>query len=69
MNLFDDSRLREIEEIIVSLQVFRPIPESLASERGLVQPPLLDHGAHGAIKDNNALSKQVFDRCHVRTIL
>jgi hypothetical protein len=32
-----------------------PIFEPLAPKRGLIQLPLLDHGPHGSVKDQNAL--------------
>ena len=69
MDLLNNGGLSEIQEIVVALKVFRPIPEPLASKRGLVQPPLLDHGAHGAIKDDDAFLEKLFDLHPVLTVL
>jgi hypothetical protein len=52
---FDDRRLREDEEVVVSLEVHRVIPEPLAAMRRLVQMVALDHGAHRAVEDGDAL--------------
>ena len=50
MDFFDDRRLRQIEQIIVSFYVLLPVTEPLTSKGGLVQPPLLDHRSHGSIR-------------------
>jgi hypothetical protein len=49
-----------------SLQPFRSLrhsSEATAPEGGLVQLCWLDHGAHGAVEDDDALGKQLAQRC------
>jgi hypothetical protein len=55
MDLLDNGGLREVQQIVMPSLIFLPIFEPLASKRGLVQLPLLDHGPHGPIEDQNAL--------------
>jgi hypothetical protein len=61
VNLLDQLRLREIEHVVVALQVLGPIPETLASIRRLVQLALLDHRPHRAIEDDNPLAQALFE--------
>jgi hypothetical protein len=49
-------------------EVFRPITEPLTSKGGLIQPPLLDHSAHGTIENGDAFLKQLCNWCHVSTV-
>lgn len=65
MNVFDQGRLRQIQQIIVALQVFFPIFEAFAAKRGLVQLALLDHGAHRPVENEDALAKKRFDVAHL----
>ncbi len=58
MNIFDDSWLSDIEQIVVPFEVFPPILEALTAKSCLTQPPLLDHCPHGSIKNHNALLEQ-----------
>src|SRR3546814_19640229 len=46
------------QQFVVALQVFAVVGEALAAEIGLAQLVALDHGAHGAIQDQDALAKQ-----------
>jgi len=57
MDIFNDRRLRQIEQIIVPFQVLLPVTEPLTSKGGLVQPPLLDHRSHGSIEYQDAFFK------------
>ena len=54
MNLLNDLRLGEAEEIVITLELLGVIFESLASELGLVELVLLDHGSHGSVEDVDA---------------
>jgi hypothetical protein len=55
MDLLDNGGLREVQQVVVPFLVLLPIFEPLATKRGLVQLPLLDHGPHGSVEDQNAL--------------
>ncbi len=58
MDGLDNPGLRQAQQIVVPLQVLLPIPEPLAAKGGLVQLVGLDHGAHRAVEDDNALAQQ-----------
>ena len=60
MNLLDDGGLREVQQIVVPLLILFPIFEPLAPKRRLVQLPLLNHGPHSPVEDENALLQQGF---------
>src|SRR3546814_16412776 len=51
-------RSHQRQQFVVALQVFAVVGEALAAEIGLAQLVALDHGAHGAIQDQDALAKQ-----------
>jgi hypothetical protein len=48
-------RLRQHEEIVVASKIARVILEARATIAGLVKLVALNHGAHGAIEDQDAL--------------
>jgi hypothetical protein len=50
--------LGEVEQIVVSLHIARPIFEAFAAIARLVQFVGLNHRAHGAINDDNSLAQQ-----------
>src|SRR6185312_15976118 len=58
MNLFDDSRLRDIQQIVMTFEIFRPILELLSPKGRLIQLSLLNHCSHGTVKDEDALTQQ-----------
>lgn len=59
MNLLDQTRLCEIEEIVVAAKIFAlPIFETLAAKVCLGKLPLLDHRSHGAIDDRDSLAQE-----------
>ena len=58
MDLADDLRLRQHQQVVVALQVVRVVGEALAAIVGLVEPVALDHRAHGAVEDQDALLEQ-----------
>ena len=52
----DDLRLRQIERIVVQAQISRMIGKFLAAVIGLLEVPRLNHRAHGAIEQQDALA-------------
>jgi hypothetical protein len=60
MNLANDLRLGEHEEVVVSLEILTgPIGESVAAVIGLLQFVLLDHRAHRAVEEDYTLREQI----------
>ena len=51
-------RVRQ-QQVVVALEVVRVVGEALAAIVGLDQAVALDHGAHGAVEDEDALREQV----------
>ena len=63
VDFLDDLGLREIEQLVVALEILAlPIAESLSAELFLRQLVLLNGGAHGAIDEDNALLEQGLER-------
>ena len=58
MDGLDDLRLRQAEQVVVPLQILRPILEPLAAKPRLVQLVSLDHRPHRAVENDNALPQQ-----------
>src|SRR5262245_38864162 len=56
MNLFDDLRLRQAKQVVIALQIAWPVFESLAPIVGFFKLVTLNHCAHRAVNDNNALA-------------
>ena len=54
MDIAEQGRLGQVEEIVVALNVPVEILESVAPECGFVQLLVLDHGAHATIEDDDA---------------
>jgi hypothetical protein len=54
--------LREAEQVVVPLEVLRRILKPLPAESSLVQRVGLDHGAHRAVENDNALAQQALQR-------
>ena len=63
MDGLDEVRLREVQQIVVLLQVFRMVGKLVAAIIRLTQLVSLDHGAHRAVDDGQALRQQVFELC------
>ena len=61
MNVFDDRRLREIQQIVMPLEILLPILEALTSKGRLIQLPLLNHRPHRAIKDQDPFVQHLHD--------
>ncbi len=55
MDAADDVRPGQDEQVVVALQVAGLVGEALAAEVRLVQLVALDHGAHGAVEDQDAV--------------
>jgi hypothetical protein len=58
VDLLDDVRPREDEQLVVALQVDGVVCEARAPKIRLREPLGLDHGAHGAVEDEDALGEQ-----------
>ncbi len=58
MDLADHLRAREHQQVVVALQVLRPVAESLAAVVSLAELVGLDDRAHGAIEHQHALAQQ-----------
>ncbi len=54
VNVLDDLRLGQRQQVVVALEVARPVAEPFAAVAGLVELVALDHGAHGAVQDQDA---------------
>jgi hypothetical protein len=59
VNLADNRRLGQHQQIVVALEIARPVAEPLAAIIRLLQPIALNHGAHRAIQNQNAAGQQV----------
>jgi len=60
MNAADHVRARQHQEIVIAFQVRRPIGKALAAIIGFRELVALDHRAHAAIQNQNALGKLLF---------
>jgi len=58
----DERGLREREQVVVAAQVASPAAEALAAELLFRQALSLDHGAHGAIEDQDAVLQQLLQQ-------
>jgi hypothetical protein len=54
----DDVRPGEHQQVVVALEIMRVIGEARAAVIGFLQPVALDHRAHGAVEDEQALLEQ-----------
>jgi len=51
--------LGEVQKIVVAAEIARRVAEARAAERRLVEVPLLDLGAHGAVEQENPLGGEL----------
>ena len=66
MNLLDDLRLREIQQLVIPLQVLAlPIRKPLPAKLLLAELVLLDRRPHRAIDDDDAFAEQGFEGMEV----
>ena len=63
VNGADQLWLRECEQVVVPAQITRPVCKSCTAIGRLVETFALDHGAHRAIEQQNALQQQVGQQC------
>ena len=61
MEVADGVGPRQVEEVVVAAEVTWPIGEASAAELRLAQAERLDHGAHGAVKDEDAIAGESFN--------
>ncbi len=61
VDLLDHLWLRQNQQLVVALDVVREIPETVAPISRLVQLVALDHRAHRAVEDQNALPESRFE--------
>ena len=54
----EDLRLGEAQQVVVALDVARPVGEPLAAVAGLVRPVALDRGAHRPVEHHDPLLEQ-----------
>ncbi len=62
MDGLDDLGLGQAQQVVVALQVLRPVLEPLAAKGSFVQLVGLDHGPHRAVENDNALAQQALKR-------
>ena len=58
MDAADDVGTGQDQEVIVALDVHRPVGEALAAEVLLAQDMALDHRPHGAVEHQDSLGQQ-----------
>ena len=63
VDVADQPRLREREQVVVAAQLARPVAEARAAVVLLGKPRALDHGAHGAVQQQDALAQQLLCEC------
>ena len=59
VNLADDRRLGQRQQIVVALEIAGPVAEAFAPVVGFLQAVALDHGAHRAVQDQDAAGQEV----------
>src|SRR5581483_10041691 len=63
VDFLDDLRLGQEQNFVITLEILaRPVGESFSSELGLGELVTLNDCPHGAIDDDDALGKQLFER-------
>ena len=58
MNVLNHIGPREAEQLVVALDVFVKVLETLTAVLRFIEFEALDHGAHGAVEDGDALLQQ-----------
>jgi hypothetical protein len=70
VDTFDDGRLRQDQQVIVALQVGRPVFETFAAIIPLFQLMPLDHGSHRSVDDQDTFFQAILNTfTYVHTIL
>ena len=62
MDFPDRVRLGEDQQIVVAAHLAVPGVEARAAIAALVEPELLDHGAHGAVEHQDALGGELAEQ-------
>ena len=66
MNAADDVRAREIQQVVVSHEVARPVGKPRAAVVRFIEPAVLHHRAHRTVEDDDTLPEQGFEFGKVR---
>ena len=69
MDAGDNVGARQGEDVVVAAQVVAVTGEALAAKTALIEPVLLDHRAHGAIEQHDALGGQALQALDARAPL
>jgi len=69
VDLFDDVRAGEAEQIVVALQIVGMVAQALAAEVRLLQAECLDHRTHRPVQDGDALAEERAERGEGRGFL
>src|SRR5699024_346731 len=56
MDLGDELRLREVEQVVVALHVAGPVGEALTAVTRLIRAVTLDGSPHGAVEDDDVIT-------------
>jgi hypothetical protein len=67
MDAYDDVGAGQRQQVVIPLQIVHVILESLPTEGRFIEPVSLDHGAHGAIHDQDTLREQRFEELALRS--
>ena len=62
MDLGDGVRLRQVQQVVIALEVPVPVGKARAAEVGLVQAELLDHGPHRTVENEDAFRRGLLQR-------
>ena len=63
MDVAHQPRLRERKQVVVAAQLARPVAEARAAVVLFGETRALDHGAHGAVQEEDPFAQQRFE-CH-----
>src|SRR6185436_6286002 len=59
----DDPGAGEHQQVVATLEVAVPVGITLTAIRGLVEPMLLDHGAHRTVEHDDTFGEQLAKGC------
>ena len=66
MHFRDHFRPRQGEQVVVALELATVVAQPRAAKGGFVELALLDHGAHGAIEQHDALAEHALQSLDAR---
>ena len=61
MDVADQAWLRQRKKVVVTAQLARPVAKTRAAVILLREARALDHGAHGAIQQEDPIAQQCFE--------